>query len=329
QVLSFRSNPLEPPSRISRAANQTVRSLDPLLEEMYESAQAQLLHEELCVFYVALTRARHALYLFVQSKTSSSLSCATLLTSALPIERESGVIYQLGEPNWYLSLSGEKEESSLTRSEILQLQSLKERTRALSRKKPSELEGGEARDLSRELQPMSHQAALTGTVLHKLFERVTWIEDGVPSDEELFSSIASLSHDDEYLREQVGRFRGFLAEKEIASLFSREQYVAPDGRLMLYPEYSFVYREESHLVTGTIDRLVLWSDASGSRWAEIVDFKSDTLREENDLAEKVSFYQPQLEAYRQAVMHLYGLESSSVILKLAFVQHGTVHTFTL
>ncbi len=323
QVLSFRKDPLEPPARICRSANQTIRSLDPLLEEMYENSQQQLLHEELCVFYVALTRAKHALYLFVQPKSRASLSYASLLTSALAEKGAEGVLFCAGDKEWYSSLDIQEETFVVSDPQTVTLRPVLERSRALSRKKPSALEGGQTHELTRELQPMSHRAALTGTVIHKLFEMVSWLEDGVPSDEELFLAVASLSHDDHLLTEQITRFRTYIEQEQIAALFSRKGY---GDNSRLFPEYSFVYRQESHLVTGTIDRLVLFDDESGRQRAEIIDFKSDLLRGEEQYEEKLSFYQPQLEAYQEAIMHLYGLAPSAVSLKLAFVQHGKVHS---
>jgi ATP-dependent exoDNAse (exonuclease V) beta subunit len=62
--------------------------------------------------------------------------------------------------------------------------------------------------------------------------------------------------------------------------------------------------------------------------AEIIDFKTDALDPGNaaQLAERIAFYSPQLQAYRDAVSTFTGLSAERITVTLAFVQAGVVRS---
>jgi ATP-dependent helicase/nuclease subunit A len=60
--------------------------------------------------------------------------------------------------------------------------------------------------------------------------------------------------------------------------------------------------------------------------AEVLDFKTDTIAagDKRALAERVEFYRPQIEAYRQAVAKLYHLELKCITARLVFLSANAV-----
>ena len=63
--------------------NEAVRRLDPALEAAYAAQQDEEITGMLCLLYVALTRARHALHLFVRPPAGAGPTPANLLRHAL------------------------------------------------------------------------------------------------------------------------------------------------------------------------------------------------------------------------------------------------------
>ena len=60
--------------------------------------------------------------------------------------------------------------------------------------------------------------------------------------------------------------------------------------------------------------------------AEVLDFKTDAIEkgDEAGLKERTEYYQPQIDAYRDAVCDQYGLSSSDVSARLVFLAPGVV-----
>ncbi|MCB0361035.1 MAG: hypothetical protein KDD44_15405, partial [Bdellovibrionales bacterium] len=106
QPLVDRSQPLSPPSRISAYPNKLLQQADPRLAELYQHAQQRSVRDSLCVLYVALTRARHALYLFTtaREKAGSIPTSADLIREGLTegaAVSDTGRLCEIGDPNWW------------------------------------------------------------------------------------------------------------------------------------------------------------------------------------------------------------------------------------
>ena len=74
--------------------------------------------------------------------------------------------------------------------------------------------------------------------------------------------------------------------------------------------------ETGELLRGVIDRLVLLYDADKIVAADVVDFKTDENFPDDSRLEE---YRKQLKAYETVVKKQYGLPSSAISLRLAFV----------
>ena len=325
--MELRPDPLEQPTHVVRATTQEVRNFDSTLQEMFDVDRQKKLREELSVLYVALTRAKHAVYMFTtagSSKRKPSLSHGAILMQSLAASgvepSAAGVLCQLGNERWYESLSDELQNSSelIETSSEIRFLPLSKRGRALPRKTPSGLEGGDGVDLNRELDGQGHNAAIRGTIIHRLFETITWLDGQAPTFDELYPTVASLSHDDSVLSECIKEFQAMLSQQDIQQLFIQDRY---DGDAEVSNEHPFAHRDGDSIMSGMIDRLVLCRNAGKLVAAEVIDFKTD---QPNSLEERVAYYAPQIEAYKNAIYLQYDLPQERITSKLVFVRLGKV-----
>ena len=116
-----------------------------------------------------------------------------------------------------------------------------------------------------------------------------------------------------------------LDKPEVAELLRRDFAQRPNCASRVLREYPFACRVKQTLISGVIDRLVLWSEADRIVAAELLDFKTDAVAESGAALEaQIAEYRPQLETYRQAVAQLFGLELSCIAARLIFLQPGLV-----
>jgi ATP-dependent helicase/nuclease subunit A len=114
-----RSDPTRPAERVCRMVNQKIQQLFPeSLQAMFTAADERRVSEALCVLYVALTRAKHALHMLISPSAENERtlpnSYAGLLRVALRDAQPAGpneCLFELGDPNWYQILTAEAERS--------------------------------------------------------------------------------------------------------------------------------------------------------------------------------------------------------------------------
>ena len=87
-------------------------------------------------------------------------------------------------------------------------------------------------------------------------------------------------------------------------------------------------RDDGRLLSGLIDRLVLLYDQDRLVAADILDYKTDAVNENdpNALDRLVAHYRPQLEAYRRAVATMFRLPGDKITARLLFVSPGVVRS---
>ena len=74
------------------------------------------------------------------------------------------------------------------------------------------------------------------------------------------------------------------------------------------------------------DRLVLLRHGDSIVAADTIDYKTDYVENQDDIDEKVEYYRGQLEAYRNAVSRVFGLDDDHIATRLAFVGAGQLAT---
>jgi ATP-dependent helicase/nuclease subunit A len=311
--------------------------LPPRVRKLFEAATHQTVSESLCLLYVALTRAVHALHMIVmpnEKEKSLPKTYAGLLRAALTNGAAlSGAqtVYQLGDPEWHAKApackvvaaeEGEREAVAITLAAPTE-----RRRRGLDRASPSSLEGGRRISLGKLLEPRQEQSFAYGTLIHAWLEQVEWLDDGGPDEGTLRRVAESRAADLGPLAGQLdgplAAFRQMLEGSEVRRILSRP---AKGGDLKVLREHPFVIRDGDRLLSGTIDRLVLTLSGGQVASADVVDYKTDAIDGGDDAAlnDKVAFYRPQLAAYCRAVQQLYKLPPERVTSRLVFLSVGKV-----
>lgn len=290
-------------------------------------------------------------------KTFAGLLRATLAEGKPAVG--GAVLYEYGDADWSSRLRREGEtpaEPRLAedaaagrepRPPVRLAPTAKARERGWERVSPSGLEGGTRIIGSKALAAKSSVALGIGTLFHAWLAEVAWLDDGLPSDEKLRRIAARLRGNSDISTGQIvthlARLRGQLTAQAITEVLSRRFYDSPAKmglKMKSWPkgavevvaqrERAFALQQEQKLMTGSIDRLVIVRSGGKPIAADVIDFKTDEIPpgDARALAEKVEFYRPQLEAYREVSAQLLQIDLKQVGGRIVFLNYGTVQSIT-
>ncbi|MDC0311896.1 UvrD-helicase domain-containing protein [bacterium] len=304
---------------------------DEVLSDFRTEGEAESAYENLCKFYVALTRARQANYLISEppNKKSTSKNFIYLLDRCLSADEpesktlhgglEVDVIYETDGPttNWNWYTDRQKEIPTGSDSETEQSIKIKDIDRKRPRRRtPS---GSEMRTVSAAqlFSRSGRDARNYGTLVHAFFEKIEWL-DAVSSDE-LTATFAAITADDDHLKKQaLKEVETCLAVDEIRTALSK-----PSDEATCWLERRFEILLGEEWLSGTFDRVVIESDK-----ATILDFKTDQISDgsASALAAKVDTYRPQLETYREVLSKMINLPPEKIETQLLFTKLKRVVT---
>jgi ATP-dependent exoDNAse (exonuclease V) beta subunit len=192
--------------------------------------------------------------------------------------------------------------------------------------------------------PPTVDARTRGTVIHAWFECIEWLDEFRPEPDEasLRQRAAELTVSERAVDRLLPDFRKMLQVAGVRKLFQaasggaarvfgahRTQIEAGSASLKVERERMFVLLHDGELVQGTIDRLVLLYENGRPIAADIVDFKTDRLvgAREQWIENKRNHYAPQLQEYRFAVSHCFGIPAEKISTRLLLLEaQATVET---
>lgn len=319
-----------------RYANAAVQPLLPrAVREAFDLRLERQVREALCVFYVALTRAAHALHLVVAPSgpkekslpaTFAGILRWSLLQSEDPLPAES-TTWERGDPHWWSRLPPAPPSApSPPESPRLPAPPVG-RHKGLPRRAPSSLEGGPLAVLADRLRFNQAAAFERGTLFHAWFEQVAWLDDGEPDEATLLRVAAQKSPGQPDLPGLLAQFRKALAQPRVRAALHRQAYGnVPADSLRLWRERPFAVRLTDELLSGAIDRLVTVREGGRTARADVLDFKTDRVSpgDEATLVRLVAHYRPQMAAYRRAAAQFCRLPLAQVTARLVFVEAGDV-----
>lgn len=332
---------------ISGVTHYVSESLQPMLPDavqtIFEETQQKNVVESLCVLYVALTRAVHALHMVIKPRPKPksggdgpSKSFSGIILNGLteiPFPEENQLLYEKGDSTWYESLEMKADETESTQAaaeERLPIQLKPTPQGALGEfVAPSSLEGGRMRRVKDLLKQQVVTAGMQyGLAMHHWMESVGWIEKFTADREQMIASARALYGEFAY-DGAFSHFESILKSGPAGELLSNQQYLAKawwsganaNDVLSVHREFPFAITHQGSVLRGSIDRLVLVQRDGQVVAADVIDFKTDSFEDESALKEKVDHYRPQVNAYRQAVAQIFKLPSSAIRGTLFFV-HG-------
>ncbi len=286
------------------------------------------MYDEICLLYVAMTRARQGLYMIAETppKKSTTLRTDAVLRRALAgegaVPETDGLLYADGDPDWFGRKTSEpvpeKETTEVFRPDI---KAASVSGRRLMVTAPSREEGRTGLKVTTLFDRGGREGAIRGTVLHELFEQIEWYESGM-GERVVKSWEARANMMSEVLRREIEEeFLRALQVPEIAAALSR-----PEENAELWREQDFELADEGRWITGRMDRVVVQRDKNGRAIAAVVmDFKSDRVSAGLELEERVEKYRPQVQWYIRAVSRLLNLSPDKIRAKLIFTHPGKVH----
>lgn len=281
---------------------------DPVLAAHVHAARAESCHEKLSLLYVAMTRAKRAMYAITKPVgTSTSANFPRLLADTLGHDTGTVAVGDLrlpgawsaGAADWHRRLPPPPPRAP----EPAGLEILGSATRLVRRlsRRPSAERTGSVPAASLFAPP---GAADFGTAVHAALARVTWSEDGPAALAGLAGGVAD-------------EVRACLESPELAGIWARPE----GGAAEAWIERPFEVVLGDTWLSGKFDRVVIVRDGAGRPVRAVVfDFKTDRVPPEADLAAEGARHAGQLRLYQRAIAVLAGLPASAVEAEVVFTQ---------
>lgn len=307
---------------------------DEVLAEHVRAAEADACYECLSLLYVAMTRAKRAMYFICKEPgASTSRNYPRMLTETLGGRsllvtvgnREFSGSWTVGDPLWHEAIA-RAAVAPAVRPALDRVAGVGRGPRLASRK-PSD---GDAAEIpaSQLFSPARHDAAEFGTGVHRLLAEVTWIDDVSNRRLEMEWGRRGLA------ATVVAEALACLRAPALTWIWSEAEGpgLAPDRRITetdvplraeLWRERAFEVAMAGVWITGVFDRVVVHRNAAGvAVAADVIDFKTDRVAPGQLLADAVTRHSGQLDLYRSVVATLSGLPIRAVRCYLVFTRLG-------
>ena len=351
-VVVGRENPTKPIEIATRYANKEVRKLlPPKFQKLFDDNRQANVREAMCVMYVALTRAVHATHIVMSygAKIDHQSPAGVLLATLCPdVDRQDGMIYEYGDPQWFEKTVDDDPEPPYNLDDFYLPENLTWNSnriskeirsgRGVQRTSPSRLEGGDTIQLGTVFERRdNHLGSARGRLLHGCFQKVNWLDDAIPRRDELLAHLQKIDPtwrtydrvvDDFYkmidqpnLKKMLSR--GPYSESYLMEFSDPEQVVMEANRLEVHTERAFAVNLDQGLIRGVIDRLIFVYQGDRIIAADVVDFKTETI-DRDKIHGHIENYRPQLDAYREAVSRFADLPLGKISTRLAFVETGQI-----
>ena len=290
---------------LSAPENPIIEAEPPLAMQLACDRQDNAL-EELRLLYVAMTRAKRALYLITTepASTSTTLRLDHILQKTLAptaTAHAADPVWQTGSSTWWRkSPPGGQAASPCAPLDFDSLPQAPIPQPLGARIASQDSTAGEGR-AGWIFRPENAAARDLGTRIHALFEQIEWLTPGVPPGLPAEAS------------EESRLVAAFLHNPANHLLFEK-----PAGPVELLREQAFEVILDGRWLSGKIDRLQLVRDLNGMPvHARIFDFKSDW----EPVPER---HRAQMEDYRRAVAQLFGLSPRQITCTLLFIRAGKI-----
>ncbi len=280
---------------------------DAVLAAQVRQAEADACYENLSLLYVAMTRAKRAMYLITKPPgTSTSRNFPMLLGETLGAESAPVVVGSLvlagafarGEADWHLRVAGASAiKPAAVEIGLLNPAAIRKSPRRSARR-PSEEKAGEL--AAAPLFAISDRSATDfGHAVHGLLAEVEWA--GAAERAELGAAWG--------VHGAAGEEAGAcLRASELAAVWER-----PSPRAEVWRERAFEVVLDGMWLTGVFDRVLVDRDATGRAIAAtVIDFKTDRQRAGEKMTHAVDRHRRQIELYRRVVGVLTGLRADQV-----------------
>ena len=278
---------------------------DAVLAAHAATEEADVAYGNLCLLYVAMTRAKRAMYVITEPPgESASKNFPRLLADTL------GGTWRAGDPRWFEQIPppkpAEKIDAALPRLDA----TLAKRAPRRPARRPS--------GLTAAAFSVAQQSAVEfGTAVHGLLAEVEWADS---ADAERFSTMWTERGTDPAARDEV---LACLRAPALAGVWEKNPRADSAGspQAEVWRERAFELVLDGAWVTGVFDRVVVERNANGRGLrATVFDFKTDAVADDGEMSAAVVRHAAQLNVYRRAVARLAGVDAAAVGCALIFTR---------
>ena len=356
-VIVGRPSPIESVDLVCRMSNRNLRALlPPEFQQAYDTNRSREVYDNMCVLYVALTRAVHATHVVLpfNAKKEYSSSGAILLSTLRPElsdkDRQPGILYEIGDEDWYKKSAGRDPTTKTAsvedhfyvpldaKASPARLATEIRSGRGIRRISPSGLEGEEKFKISSIFSTSNNVKSLRrGTLLHGCFEQITWLDESQPERDQIHHALRKCGVTASEFENVYEEFQQLLSRSNVKALLNRQQYlqtccqeltattttIFEAIRVEVSNERDFAINLDDELMLGTIDRLVIIFEGDRIIAADVIDYKTDHV-DDDTIRQKSEHYASQLVAYRRAAGQLFDLAAENIGCKLVFARSDRV-----
>jgi len=284
---------------------------DTVLDAHVQQAEAETCYEAFALLYVAMTRAKRAMYLITKpAGRSESRNYPRLLTATLGEGPETVAVgtlnlegaWNAGDPRWFGAAAAKTESAAAGTADEAALDPNRA-LRAARRpaRRPSAGRAGVV-PAAQIFALAGGRAADFGDAVHALLAEVEW-GDAVP--EAVWRRRGEPA-------DVVREVAGCVQAPALAGLWRRREGAD------VWRERAFEIVIDGAWVSGVFDRVLVASETGGGRTVTVVDFKTDRVTSERELAEAVRRHSAQLNLYRRVAAVLAGVPDTSVEAEIVF-----------
>jgi len=267
------------------APSKMVREQVPALREAYEGWAADQRYEGMCLLYVALTRSKRGLYVYLDPEAPSRVKQGKAEGWSSPanlIRRTAGEDFQVGDAKWSAGLSPRLVKDE--KAPIKLGQALPLRSRSTPSAAKGEITG-------------SGTGRKIGNEVHALFEKIAWLEVGDVPRQPL---------------SQAGKM------VEDALKIPHLHAVFQDQGAQLFREQQIELILDEKWMTGIVDRMHVYRKNEVITGVTVIDFKTDAV----ESLELLGRYGGQMKAYRRALSQVFEIEESLIDCQLLSTHLG-------
>tara|TARA_R110002073_G_scaffold149140_1_gene302574 strand:- start:2954 stop:6121 length:3168 start_codon:yes stop_codon:yes gene_type:complete len=327
-LLIARPRSTEPVTAVSTYVAKEILAHSEELTALNTETRRREAVDDLCVLYVALTRARHRIDMILPAKMPK-LCYGQLLLDAFATEDpdDSGLLWKHPDSAdaWMPSASQSDEVPEPRPEPELKLGAGRGR-RHRARRTASGQKGSRVRRGADLLQRYGQDARRRGTLVHRLMAQVEWLEAFDLGDDVLLAHLRDEDPDASAgaQNEALTLFRDALAMPGIQDLLTRGDSSAEDLEVRNERNFheSVAGEDGDALWTGAMDRVVIRRKDGRIVSADIIDHKTDDPA--GGLEPLIEQYRSQMESYRAVLAHQLDLDPDCIRCRLAFLRVGEV-----
>lgn len=273
----------------------------------------------LCKLYVAMTRAKKALYMMSDINSAETHTLVRFLKTYLSDSSEKKelfenytfpVLWDTGDADWYKSLK--KNNAPKTN------ESPEKNKQAISLFQPTHQRLSDftpSKEFKNEFQLFENtnsKAKKFGQLVHNAFEQIDWYDSTTPIESQLGKKIEPTT---------LELLKTCFEEKNIQEFFQK-----PNTPCILWKEKAFTLSENQILINGVFDRVHIFLDKNNHYIkAQIIDYKTDLISGDYTIAQAIEKHEKQLNSYLNALSKLLNLDKAKVETYLLFTSAKAIH----